>query len=239
MAAWTGPNRVLARYTHAMAPDDTPELDFYRAVEDLFSGLRGVPHVLSPKDFQLLRSWWSQQIPLSAVRTGVTEVFARRHERGEAEPVVSLSYCRHAVEAHAKRLAEMRIGAVADTGNAVSVSTESIQRLASMLRACADTIRAERPRVATVIDRIGHEVGETAHIDDGFVEENLYALETSLLADCFEALDDEDRLELEERARSEADSVAVNPEARNRTFRAMRDRLLRNLLQLPRLEIEN
>lgn len=221
-----------------MDADIGPELEFYRAVEDLFSTLRGVPHVLSPRDFQLLRTWWKDRVPLSAVRTGVTEVFARRRDRGDSEPVVSLAYCRHAVEKHAKRLAEMRIGAEADSAVDVAVDPASIQRLAQDLRAAAKSIETERPRVATVVERISHEIDEATEIDGVFVEDYLYALETALLADCLDALDDTDRQRLEGRARAEAEKVAANPDALDRTFRALRDRLLRNLLELPRLEIE-
>ncbi|MEJ2582841.1 MAG: hypothetical protein P8127_14590 [Acidobacteriota bacterium] len=92
------------------ADDDTREIAYYREIEDYFATLRGVPHVLSPKDFQLLREWWRDEIPLPAVRAALAEVFARRRDRGEPDPVVSLSYCRHAVKAHARRAAEMHVG---------------------------------------------------------------------------------------------------------------------------------
>jgi hypothetical protein len=221
-----------------MVPDDTPELIYYRAVEDLFSAFRGVPHILSSKDFQLLRAWWRDQVPLTAVRTGVAEVFARRRERGEKEPVVSLSYCRHAVENHAKRIAEMRIGSTDEIVDAPTITPESVRALAESLRSSATGIRSDRPRVAAVIDRISHEVDEAVDVDAHFLEQHLYALETSLLVDCFDALEDGDRRELEDRARADAEKVAATPEALDRTFHALRDRLLRDLLQLPRLEID-
>lgn len=220
-----------------MIRDDSPELEYYRTVEDMFSALRGVPHVLSPKDFQLLRSWWKDQVPLSAVRTGVTEVFARRRERGELEPVVSLSYCRHAVAAHAKRLADMRIGAQEEPGGQGADISDSIRHLARRLRKAAEEVRARRPRTAAVIDRIEGGVLAAADIESSFCEEYLYALEASLLIDCLDSLEDNDRLLLEDRARADAEGVAANPEARDRTFRALRDRSLRDLLKLPRLEI--
>jgi hypothetical protein len=220
-----------------MAPDDPAELAYYREVEDLFAALRGVPHVLSPKDFQLMRSWWRDEVPMSAIRTGVTEVFARRTERDDAEPVVSLSYCRHAVAEHARRLTEMRVGATAPSGTDTLSAVESIERLAGRLAAAADSARPSRPRVAEVIDRIRIEVDAAATVDTDFVEEHLFALESTLLADCLDALEDDDRRRLEERARADAEAVALTPEARDRTFRALRDRLLRALLDLPRLEI--
>ncbi len=219
-----------------MVPDKNAELDYYRAVEDLFAALRGVPHVLSPKDFQLLRSWWNDGIPMSAIRTGIAEVFARRLERGEDEPVVSLSYCRHAVAEHARRLAEMRVGATTTQADTLSAA-EAILRLAGRLAASAESARASRPRAAAVIDRIRLEVEAASAVDTAFVEEHLFALESTLLADCFDALEDDDRRRLEERARSEAGAMTVTPDARDRTFRALRDRLLRALLELPRLEI--
>ena len=78
------------------------ELRYYRSVEDFFAWVRGVPHTLSPRDFQLLRSWWRDQVPLAAVLAGITEVISRRREDGDGDPVVSLSYCRHAVRRHAR-----------------------------------------------------------------------------------------------------------------------------------------
>ena len=61
-------------YTAPMNDED-PELAYYRSVEDLFATLRGTPHTLSPRDFQLLRGWWRDEVPLAAVVTGLTEVF--------------------------------------------------------------------------------------------------------------------------------------------------------------------
>jgi hypothetical protein len=84
-----------------------PERDlvgYYKTIEDLFVRLRGAPFIVSPKDYGLMRQWWDQGVPLAAVLAGVSEVFERRRERGE-DPVSSLTYCRHAVAKHARRLA--------------------------------------------------------------------------------------------------------------------------------------
>ena len=227
-----------ARYTFDMFSDDSPEIEYYRAIEDLFSALRGVPHVLSPRDFQLVRSWWRDQVPLSAVRTGVAEVFARRRERGDPEPVVSLSYCRHAVEAHAKRAAEMAIGAPESSTEKSDNTERLLRQLSERLTRSADDFRAQRPRVAAVVDRISNEVLGAGDLGGSLLEEHLYALESSLLIDCFDALEDHERTEIETRATSEAEEMAANPDARARAFRALRDRLLRTVLDLPRLEVE-
>ena len=220
-----------------MASDDELELEYYRAVEDLFATLRGVPHVISPKDFQLLREWWRDEVPLAAVRAGITEVFARRRERGELDPIVSLSYCRHAVRKHARRVAEMLVGAT-DEAASPTEPGPALEALAADLFAVADRSRRERPRIADVVERIATAVQAASELPASAIEEHLFALESALLANCLEALDEPTRLALENRARKEAESTAATTEARDRTFRALRDRFLRRDLELPRLELD-
>jgi hypothetical protein len=221
-----------------MAAEDERELEYYRAIEDFFATLRGVPHVISPKDFQLLRDWWRDEIPLSAVRAGITEVFARRRERGDDDPVVSLSYCRHAVRKHARQAAEMRVGATEDNVLQSLDSLSALEALVHDLAAAAARQRSERPHVAEVIDRIATTVETASEIPDAALEEHLFALESALLATCLDALDQDERQSIERRARLEAEATTATPEASERTFRALRDRLLRDELGLPRLELE-
>jgi hypothetical protein len=220
-----------------MTGDDSPELAYYRAVEDLFAALRGVPHVISPKDFQLLREWWRDEVPLTAVRAGVTEVFARRRERGEDDPVVSLSYCRHAVRKHARRLAEMQVGAPDDEASPAPEPGPELAALAADLRAVAARLRSEKGRIADIVESIATAVEAAAELPLPSIEEHLFALESALLANCLEALDEPSRRSLEKRARHEAEATAATPEARDRAFRALRDRMLRSDLELPRLEL--
>jgi hypothetical protein len=221
-----------------MAAEDNPELAYYRAIEDFFATLRGVPHVLSPKDFQLLREWWRDEVPLAAIRAGLTEVFGRRRERGEPAPVVSVSYCRHAVRAHARRMAEMMVG-LADGGGTQppSMPVGALSNLATELTEAAARLRGKMPRVAHVVSDFAEAVVGAAELPDAIVEEHLFALESALLSNCLDAVDEAQRHELEERARTEAAASTTSQEARERTFRALRDRLLRDLLSLPRLEL--
>ena len=80
---------------------------------------------------------------------------------------------------------------------------------------------------------------EAAHeLPPAALEEHLFALESALLATCLTTLGNDDRDELEERARADASASAATPEARDRTFLAFRDRLLRELLALPRLDLD-
>jgi len=215
------------------------ELEYYREVEDLFATLRGVPHMLSPKDFHLLRTWWREEVPLMAVRAGITEVLAKKQERGDSEPVVSLSYCRHAVDAHARRLAEMRVGAQDENAAASSVEAAAAMRaLAGRLTEAADRQRSERPVIAGIVDGIAREIESTAGLPVDRLEQHLFALETALLTNCRKALDEPSLNEIEKQARQRAAATAATPDAGERTFRALRDKMLRELLALPRLELE-
>jgi hypothetical protein len=221
-----------------MAAEDEKELEYYRAVEDVFATLRGVPHVLSPKDFHLLREWWRDEVPLAAVRAGITEVFARRREQGEIDPVVSLSYCRHAVRRHARRAAEMQVGAAVDGDSSPPDPGPALEALAADLNAAAARSRPHRSRIAEVIERFAATVKVASELPVEALEEHLFALESALLANCLDALEEPDKRSIEERARREAEATAATPEARDRTFRALRDRFLRSELELPRLELE-
>jgi hypothetical protein len=218
---------------------DGQELSYYRSVEDLFSSLRGTPHVLSPRDFQLLRSWWREGVPLAAVASGLTEVFAQNREREDGNPVVSLSYCRHAVKRNAKRLAEMRTGqSDADPGEVTPESSGDCGSLVSALREAAETQTKDRPPVAAVLIRIVAQV-ETAC--DGLVaamlDEYFFGLEAEMFHECWAALPVNDRQTIEGHVEKAVAGTSATDEARQRSSRALRDRELRLLLNLPRLEV--
>jgi len=226
------------RYTTCVN-DSEPELAYYRAIEDLFATLRGVPHVLSPKDFQLMRGWWRDRVPLSAVTAGITEVFARRRDRDEPDPVVSLTYCRHAVQRAAKTFSQMHVGEgepLTEPGPDPTVA-EALQRLASGLRRTASNIRESMPRASTVVSGVADQLARVPEMPAGLLEEHLYGLESAMLASCWQSLPEEERRVIEVAAAAAAEAVDSDDGARERTRRAVRDRELRLLLDLPRLEL--
>lgn len=218
--------------------EDDRELAYYRAVEDLFAELRGVPHTLSPKDFQLLRTWWRDDIPLAAVVSGVTEVFARRRERGEADPIVSLTYCRHAVRRQAAHLAEMRVGSglVSEVGAGREIRSE-LARLEELLARAESAQENERPPVAHVLALARDQLAAAAELPVAEVDAYLFALETSLLEGCFRALGREERKEVEALSCKATGSAGKDDEGIERVRRTHRDRELRRRLGLPRLEL--
>lgn len=216
---------------------ESPEIAYYRKVEDLFSSLRGTPHVLSPRDFQLLRSWWREDVSFAAISAGLTEVFARNRDRENADPVVSLSYCRHAVKKQAKRLAEMHVGR--ETGKAdPTASKKAVDRLVDTLTDAAGNHSAVRPAVAAVLERTLEQLrtaGEDLPAD--LLDEQLYGLESAMLIACWDAIEETERGSIDDRVSGAATSSATTEEARRRSERALRDREVRLLLDLPRLEL--
>lgn len=217
--------------------DDSEEIAYYRAVEDRFAALRGVPHTLSPKDFQLLRSWWQEAVPLAAVTAGMTEVFARRRERGETDAVVSLSYCRHAVKSHARRLAEMHVGG-GDGEFDPDANRDDLARLSATVADAARRHTDDRPAVAAILSQIAKQLDAAEdRLPPALLDEHLYGLESAMLAGCWDALGTAERESIEARIASVASSSAGTDEARLRAERALRDREIRVLLDLPRMEL--
>jgi hypothetical protein len=210
------------------------EIEYYRAIEDRFAALRGVPHTLSPKDFQLMRRWWNERVPLAAVTSALTEVFARRQERGESDAVVSLTYCRHAVASHARRLSDARVGQLTGATTDPTSRTEALERLAGEMREVASR-RADRPAVVAAIERTAQLVEAATDMDEAALDEHLFSLEALLLEACWNGLDDDERSRIDEVANAAAASTTET--GRDRARRAARDRELRRRLDLPRLEV--
>ncbi len=215
------------------APDDD-EIAFYRAVEDHFAALRGTPFLFSPKDFALLRQWWREGVPLAAVLAGLAEAWERRRERGE-DPISSLSYCRHAVRRHARQLEAARVGAAA-SAPAPDVSVE----LAELVLRVSET--AERwggaPAVAAIVRDLARALaslppdGEPAAL-----EATLADLEFGALGALEAALPPELRAELAAEVERDLGGLAVEPEVRERTRRALAIKAARRIVGLPRLEL--
>jgi flagellar motility protein MotE (MotC chaperone) len=105
------------------------------------------------------------------------------------------------------------------------------------LREVADLQRATNSRLADIVSSMASSVEDVEELPPAAASQHLYALESSLLARCLEALEPGDRDRIEHQARVSAASAGATDDARTRAFRAHRDRLLRELLGLPRLEL--
>ena len=214
--------------------DTDPEIEYLRAVEDLFATLRGVPHLLSPKDVHLARTWWRDAVPLPAVTAGVTEAMEKRRDSGDGDQVVSLSYCRHAVRRHAKRIKEQHVGSPVE-GEFPHDTDPLIETLSADLRLAAG--QTQFPEISEVIEAFAVQVRALMGTAPALVDEQLFALETALLEACRRTLPPENLAEIEQIAEAKAAVAGTTGAALQRSRRAVMDREIRQLLDLPRLEI--
>lgn len=75
------------------------EKAYFRSVEERFCALRGAAMLLSPRDWALMASWWSERVPLPIVLESLDDVFAARARRGEAAAeIATLAYVRNEVQ---------------------------------------------------------------------------------------------------------------------------------------------
>ncbi len=211
------------------------ELEYYRAVEDHFARLRGTPFLLSPKDFGLMRTWWQDDVPLAAVFAGLNEVAERRRGRGEG-PISSLSYCRHAVARHARRLAEANVGGAPGDIEEIDVAA-SLRRSVEALRAAAQRW-ADQTEVRSALEALADSVeGLPETASPAAVDETLSRLETGFLESLLGGLSGPLRERVEAEVDEGMEGLDAAPEVVERTRRALSFRALRTALGLPRLEL--
>ena len=207
-------------------------------MEVFFAALRGAPHLLSPKDIQLLRGWWRDGVPLHAVTSAIAETLARRRDRGEADPVLSLSYCRHAVRARVRQLGEMAAGADAWAAEPDRPPIgEALADLARRLEEVAGSLPTTHAAVATAMTSIAVSLRDAAGLSPDAADQHLFALEAALLNACWRALPPAEAARLDQSALAATTASGATGDAAARTHHAMRDRALREHLGLPRLEL--
>jgi hypothetical protein len=152
---------------------EAAERAYFQAIEEAFVELRGAPLLLSPADWQVARRWQREGVPLDLVRNAMTEVFAKRKERGAKGKISSLRYCAPAVEAAWDHLREL---AVADQRERTPGAGLD---LPARLRALAAALPEELPEREAWAARIG-DLGGIAGGSQA-VEEGLAALDRELL----------------------------------------------------------
>lgn len=179
-----------------------PPPDYFRAVERTFMELRGGGMFLAPGDWDLVRRWEEQGIPLEIVRAGIREALSGRTRISLR---MSLGECSAAVEA-AFEATRRRAGAAGGWPEAESDSRRP-ERVAACLREwtpvaealsdpeTAPELRAAARLAAERLERLGKQP------DPASVEDTLRDIEDQLLARLQVALADSVREDLEAEAR--------------------------------------
>jgi hypothetical protein len=119
---------------------DLPGLEEYaRTVEGHLSACRGREHVLSPREFALLRSWHLARVPLGTVLAGIDLACQARLD------VTSLAWCRARVE----QLAGLSARARSMSTSSATVGVDLSERLGALHQA----LSAQRGRARAAVQK--------------------------------------------------------------------------------------
>jgi len=234
--------------------NDPGEADeYYRAIEEEFSRLRGAPMLLSPRDWALIGEWRAAGVPLRVALQGITNVFESAARRAPTDRRInSLSYCRQEVLS----LHEIYLGLHGtDAGRPATSAGEQapgkavlrhLTRLARHVREAMtfaseehhDQIVQALARITSELKLMRREVrAET--LEPQALEERLRQFDETLLEAARDSLSPDERARLE----SEADAMLADRRARmteealaaTRATYLARD--LRRSRRLPRLTL--
>lgn len=198
-----------------------PDEAYFQDIEAHFAARRGTPFILSAKDWDLMKTWHSEGVPLPVVIEAIDSVFEKNETSGRQKKINSLSYCRHAVKELWKERKEMLVGASESTPEAAPGP------LLDALAAQLETL----PAAAPFAPRVRALAGEKSVPR---IEEKLMELERELLDAVIEKEDvDTIRAEI---AASLAGSK-LDEKTRARTEEANLRRLVRERFGLPRLTL--
>jgi hypothetical protein len=210
---------------------------YYAATEAAFVRRRGTPFLLSPRDFALVKQWRALGVPIEAVERGIDEAFTRREERGGVGRVNSLAYCRDAVLEAWERRSEAAVGR--GTGRAAPAIAigPTLEELARRVR---DVLK-RRPELSEPLESALRSLEKLRNSGRKAeeVEASLARLDKRLAGALFDALPVEEKGRLDEEVETMLGRarVRLDEEAAVRTAKALRRRLLRQALELPRLSL--
>jgi hypothetical protein len=210
---------------------------YYQAAEAAFIRRRGTPFLLSPGDFGLLKEWRALGVPIEAIEQGIDAAFSRREERQARGRVNSLGYCADAVLEAWERRAETSVGR---GGARPGPEPDIAGALASLSGSLADLAR-RRPDLAAPIEGASRSLDRLAKSgkNAGDVEASLARLDKRLAKALYDALPGPERelLDAEAEAALSRANVRMDADAAERTRRALTRRMLREVLDLPRLTL--
>jgi hypothetical protein len=232
------------------APEGEEEA-YFQAIERRFAQLRGTPLLLSPKDWTLVGTWHREGIPLRVVLEALESVFHARREGGgdRPRPVLSLSYCRHAVEEAFREWRESRLGAPsgapADDGGGGARAEEAARCLSGWagelrgLHPVGDARGEALEEAARQLEDLARELQSATPPTLAAAEERLEAVEDRMLDRLLALLDGDARRALERSVREELEPLRsrLTAHAFDSTFRGHLRGLLREREQLPRLTL--
>lgn len=232
---------------------------YVRRIERRFLGLRESGFYLSSKDFMLLLDWHGRGVPAEIVIRAIEEVFARAAAANGTRKILSITYCRHAVEEAWEERRTALLGPPAAgarsgvDGNSASFSRleilDHLDRAAQDTIAAASSLERDRPgsvdhgmELRSVADRLTgwrNDFAEGRLIDLEKLEDDLVALENRALDLAGSILTPAEMTRLHEDVEVGLAGFAarMSERARTATVRRALASALRRRLQLPRYSL--
>lgn len=211
--------------------------EYYAAAEAAFIRRRGTPFLLSPRDFAIVKEWRALGVPIEAVAQGIDEAFTRREERSAVGRVNSLAYCRDAVLEAWERRAETAVGRGSSREGPPVAVAEVLSNLAGSLR----TTASRRPDLSLPLESALRSLEKLSKSGKqaGEIESSLARLDKRLAGALFDALPLEEKNAIDVRVEEMLGRarVRLDDETAARTAKALRRKLLREALELPRLTL--
>jgi hypothetical protein len=228
-------------------PDLPPEPEYVSEVEARIAELRGAPLVLSTRDWERVRGWRRQGIPLPVVLRALDDALrpGSEEEYPERLPPRSLAYCERAVQQRWKAKREAWVGRDGTSTPPPRRVRTALNALARQIDAAAGKLRrGPNAALVTALRETAVTLRELARRSTGSVnpfEELAPALrgaESALQQRLRAALgDDWRRLCARERERLENRLGNMSPAAANATVEAAVLRRLRQELGVPGFDL--
>lgn len=197
--------------------------EYFDEIEAHFAKRRGTQFIVTPKDWELMKKWSAEGIPLPIVIEAIDSVFDRNEAKALNRKINSLSYCRHAVKELWTERRELQVGEGSATPEAGAEAM--LEALASALEATG--VAGEMPSRVRELVREGSVPK---------IEERLIELEHELLDSILTSRPDDARAIREDVARALA-GTTLDEKTRARTEEANLRRLVRERFGLPRMTL--
>lgn len=200
-------------------------LEYYQEIEAHFAAKRGTPFVVSPTDWELMKTWAAEGIPLSVVIEAIDSVFEKNAGK---KTINGLKYCRHAVKDLWKERKELQVGAHDASPEA------DVEPLLDALS--ADLASSTAP--PAVLDDFAQRIRELARERSvPKVEEKLIELEEQMIDAIFAASSADDVAAIRTEITRALGGTKLDEKTRARTEEANRRRIVRERFALPRLTL--
>ena len=123
------------------------------------------------------------------------------------------------------------------SGGAEERPSRSVGEIADSLRGAASPLKERFPETSAVISSFADQLETVPEMPPAALEQHLYSLELVLLERCWQTLPEEERERIAVQSGEAAAAAGADASIRKRTESAFRDRELRRLLGLARLEL--